>query len=845
MSYGGYGPRHGGGRRRGGGGGGGGPRHHQHPPPERPEVKIKRAIIKFGDSDDPTPVDELSKAAEYLRDKLPADASAVAQGFKVGICEEPHKIPYYATLLAIVSSGNLQDDSPTPGAANLTRPVLEDLFKAFQASVDALAWRDIRFFTMFFAHLANLGMINAESVVALLQSYTVVLDEPGVSQSRATNAARCIGDGLIRAGSTLQSAHASAVSDLVTAVRTYHESISPAARALYYPFPSLSLDPPSSQLSEKAHELLESLLSSLDFLAKDNWALPVCIPQPETEPSVIPQILRLAPEDRMDVPSVLVPPEVEGAERESEETGIEWWVRMYDEDLTPSPATPLGYTLRTLFIDMINIYEVNRKEGARILMDVHRWLSIGTFRPEGDREATGIVLQNCLIEAILSQLFHLPRPTLKLMYHASLINELCKLSPQTVGPAVGKSFRRLYNLLASDDPVGDGMAGLDVALAALYAEWFALHMSNFGFAWVWKEWLPDLELPAHHPKRQLMRRVVDFEIRLSYYDRVVKTLPPPMADPEAGVLPAQAPGPTFAYENPSHPNFQEAEDLLAMIKGRSKSDEVAAHCAQLPRSAPAQHMVMQALLHVGSRSFSHFLNAVERYLPLLRGDAGPSPDPEKARTVLHAAGEYWAQNGQMVGIVFDKLMQYQIIEPSDVIQYAFEGEGLSVEKWTLVEAALNKANGRVVGARRRVAALSKEEEDRRARVIANAGGMGMDVDGDAQAVPTEPEMPTSQSLVNAQKALEALTKDQKKVFHSAVTGFTDALAKAGIPSLAPAGEWTREQWNAWECWGWFRQFCRAYAAQLRMFVSSLVINRETEVGTLMAKTWETTLGYEL
>ncbi|KAG8683805.1 hypothetical protein FRC08_014055, partial [Ceratobasidium sp. 394] len=534
MSYGGYGPRHGGGGggRRRGGGGGGGPRH-QHPPPERPEVKIKRAIIKFGDSDDPTPVDELSKAAEYLRDKLPADASAVAQGFKVGICEEPHKIPYYATLLAIVSSGNMQDDTPTSGAANLTRPVLEDLFKAFQASLDALAWRDIRFFTMFFAHLTNLGMINAESVVALLQSYTVVLDEPGVSQSRATNAARCIGEGLIRAGSALYPAHASAVSDLVTAIRTYHDSISPATRALYYPFPSLPLDPPSAQLSAKAHELLGSLLASLDLLAQDSWALPVCIPQPETESSVIPQILRLAPEDRMDVPSVLVPPEVEGAEKEGEETGIEWWVRMYDEELTPSPATPLGYTLRTLFVDMINIYEVNRKEGARILMDVHRWLSIGTFRPEGDREGTGIILQNCLIEAILSQLFHLPRPTLKLMYHAALINELCKLSPQTVGPAVGKSFRRMYALLVSDDPVGEGTTGLDVGLAQLYAEWFALHMSNFGFAWVWKEWVPDLELPTHHPKRLLMRRVVDFEIRLSYYDRVVKTLPEPMLDPEA------------------------------------------------------------------------------------------------------------------------------------------------------------------------------------------------------------------------------------------------------------------------------------------------------------------------
>jgi nuclear cap-binding protein subunit 1 len=63
--------------------------------------------------------------------------------------------------------------------------------------------------------------------------------------------------------------------------------------------------------------------------------------------------------------------------------------------------------------------------------------------------------------------------------------------------------------------------------------------------------VPDLELPEYHPKRLLMRRVVDFEIRLSYYDRIVKTLPGPMADPAAGVLPAQAPGPSFAYEDSS------------------------------------------------------------------------------------------------------------------------------------------------------------------------------------------------------------------------------------------------------------------------------------------------------
>jgi nuclear cap-binding protein subunit 1 len=65
------------------------------------------------------------------------------------------------------------------------------------------------------------------------------------------------------------------------------------------------------------------------------------------------------------------------------------------------------------------------------------------------------------------------------VYYFALITDLCKLSPQTVGPAVGKSFRKLYSFLGE---------GLDVEVARRFAEWFASHMSNFGFNWVWKEW---------------------------------------------------------------------------------------------------------------------------------------------------------------------------------------------------------------------------------------------------------------------------------------------------------------------------------------------------------------------
>jgi nuclear cap-binding protein subunit 1 len=73
----------------------------------------------------------------------------------------------------------------------------------------------------------------------------------------------------------------------------------------------------------------------------------------------------------------------------------------------------------------------------------------------------------------------LPESASKSMYYSALVVELCKLSPSTIGPAVGKSIRKLYNTLSD---------GLDVEAGRRFAEWFATHMSNFGFQWVWKEW---------------------------------------------------------------------------------------------------------------------------------------------------------------------------------------------------------------------------------------------------------------------------------------------------------------------------------------------------------------------
>jgi MIF4G like len=82
-------------------------------------------------------------------------------------------------------------------------------------------------------------------------------------------------------------------------------------------------------------------------------------------------------------------------------------------------------------------------------------------------------------QTILSNMLILPQPKHKPVYYHALITEVCKLSAATIGPAVGKSIRKLYGMLGE---------GLDVEIARRFSEWFAVHMSNFSYQWVWKEW---------------------------------------------------------------------------------------------------------------------------------------------------------------------------------------------------------------------------------------------------------------------------------------------------------------------------------------------------------------------
>ena len=86
-------------------------------------------------------------------------------------------------------------------------------------------------------------------------------------------------------------------------------------------------------------------------------------------------------------------------------------------------------------------------------------------------------------------------------------------------------------------------------------------------------------------------------------------------------------------------------------------------------------------------------------------------------------------------------MQYQIVDPTDVVSWAFTQ---SIERiagathpsvgslqWEVIKSALDKANGRVVIARRKVSALRKEADEKAAMAIVS-NGASMEVDAEAK-----------------------------------------------------------------------------------------------------------------
>ncbi|GAA5880762.1 hypothetical protein JCM16303_004343 [Sporobolomyces ruberrimus] len=746
---------------------------------------------------------------------------------------------------------NGNDAEREEAKVNVGKEIVEDLMKAFQAFLDERKWKSVRYCVTLFAQLTSIPLsaplVAPTSLMTLLSSFLSVLDEPGLRLSRGDECVRIIVEALLRLEGGDEGAFQAAggLETLKEGIQGYVDARKVGKDAFA-----------DEETKEQWVDTLEYLVSSL-MRSSDGGGYPVSsILPPPSLPSISNSSPSSAPSEPLYLPMILVPPELEetdltlvshggqsGAEkaipapgtsaglRGDEGVGYEGTrlsLRLFDDETVPNEDDQAGNVLRGLISDIVNLYEVNRKEGAGVLLELPRWVKKGTFKDpkapkkrdddeemkaededEGER-GPGWSLENLIVETIFNSILCVPAPPHPLAYYHSLLTELCRLSPQTIAPSLGKSVRKLYASLGNDSGSGGkiGSPVLDPSGLKRFADWFAVHLSNFGFMWGWGDWASDMEVSDKHPKRVFVKRVIELEVRLSYHDRIKGTIPESML--ETAVMADDAPGPEYDYDSSDHTHAAAASSFLRLIRSKASVQDAEEELKSFQKSLESEHgmngeeaervtrdMAIQTVLNVGSRSFSHFLNALERYLVLLRN---LTPSAAKKQDLLRAVSNFWRRNGQFHLIVLDKLLQYRLLEPSDVISWVFapqvDGEKrktwADLDLWQTVGVVLRTLESRTEAGRGRLEGLKREEETREAEKADNAEN---GADGDAtirDASASNPE------ISSATSHLSELESDQNEVLVQIVEQFVTLLPE----------DVDKDDWEIWWIEGWFREFCR-------------------------------------
>ena len=269
--------------------------------------------------------------------------------------------------------------------------------------------------------------------------------------------------------------------------------------------------------------LLQKQLSSE---AARNWPL-ACLPRPwQLSLEEIETQDKLAGAPKHALPKINIPEVVIAGSRP---LFPEVYFSVYGNQETESvpPVTNLAaFLIRDGLVDTINILHFNRNATARYLMDLDCYFADDTFVKRATpfdelrNQPTGRSTwkpEDVAVDAVFSQLYQLPRPEHKVVYFHAVLTEACKLAPAAIAPSLGRAIRFLYR----------NNQHMDLEISHRFLDWFSHHLSNFGFTWKWVEWSDDTQLSDLHPRKWFLRGALDKEVRLSFAQRIQKTLPEP------------------------------------------------------------------------------------------------------------------------------------------------------------------------------------------------------------------------------------------------------------------------------------------------------------------------------
>ncbi|KTW28544.1 hypothetical protein T552_01804 [Pneumocystis carinii B80] len=378
------------------------------------------------------------------------------------------------------------------------------------------------------------------------------------------------------------------------------------------------------------------------------------------------------------------------------------------DQINLSFQTIASSVIKDLVGDIIDIMEFNRKEAARFLADLSFYFAPNLFASETFSSEINDTMdtltewksEEIILETIFGRLFRLPKPLQPPIYYHSLLIELCKLIPKKIAPSLGYMIRYIYQTLPRLDP----------EISFRFWTWFSHHLSNFNFSWKWDEWTSSLELDLMHPKRTFIAETIEKELCLSYYSKIKESLP----EAYHILLPEEPSNPYFDYELPNSKYYAEVGTLLETMKVNTEQSETDVALEIIEKTAiennendppyEALKALVQCVLHLGAKSFSHALNTIERNLPGLQ--ARCNANEKTRRQTIDIIIKFWKDQPTIGTTLINKFLNYSIIDSVSIIEWIIldadvEYIGRSFT-WELMKIALNKVNSTPVQIKDRI-----------------------------------------------------------------------------------------------------------------------------------------------
>ncbi|CAG8962256.1 hypothetical protein HYFRA_00005310 [Hymenoscyphus fraxineus] len=711
------------------------------------------------------------------------------------VVEQPFKTPFVAAVVLVINTMR----------SEMAMEILNRTAARTNKKIQEGEWREVKLLMKFLGGLQ--GLLEGDGVWIVLQDLLTKAVDLQTENNEET-----IGPELVKivlftipyvmasSASSQQEKAAGMVENTDIIASEPH-----VLQSLVDPYPGNGNDEASAP-----NGVLSLLQKQLQNEASNEWELS-CLPRPwkvllETE-----QENPLAATTKHLLPTIVIPDVVIPGPRP---LFPELYFSVYahqDVETVPPMTDISSCLLRDALVDTINILDFNRNATARFLIDIDCYFSPGTFVKratpfdrlrdvEGDKSTWKP--EDVAVDAVFSQLFQLPNPEHKLVYYHSVLTESCKIAPAAIAPSLGRAIRFLYRNVDS----------MDLELSYRFMDWFAHHLSNFGFTWKWTEWIDDVQLSPIDPKKAFIEGALDKEIRLSFAQRIKGTLPAPY---QALITEGKEKDtPEFKYKDDNVPFAQEGREILELLKKKAPEEEIQVIMDKIRQLAldmnfadplvPCTDAYMTAICFIGSKSLSHVLSSIERCRERLLA-IGPQSSDARSQIIDSVMGYWKDQPGIGVNIV-DKLLNYTILSPSSVIEWAVAHNGRRLALpyvYEMVGATIGKVTNRVrqVVSAKHVPSLTPEQK-----------------------------LTMEQTVGLERQSMKDLFTLMEDSLVSWATGSKDQAMETGDGSTGE--EAMVRQWGE----RWLRVFRRKFAVEEAWFLEAERVKVDVEVGTANGET---------